>query len=85
MSNPKGAQRDNTRSQLAEEALRDSEERYRMLLDGIEDHAVFMMDPQGRIVSWNAGAERIKGYTAEQIVGRNFSCFNRASVARISA
>jgi PAS domain S-box-containing protein len=46
-----------------------------MLLDGIQDYAIFMMDPQGQILSWNAGAERIKGYTADEIVGRNFSCF----------
>src|ERR1700704_4858153 len=63
------------RRQLAEEDLRESEERYRMLLDGIEDYAIFMMDLRGRVVSWNAGAERIKGYSADQIVGRNFSCF----------
>ena len=58
-----------------DEELRASEERYRMLLDGVEDHAIFMMDPGGQIISWNAGAERIKGYTADQIIGRNFSCF----------
>jgi len=60
---------------LAEDAFRDCEEKYRMLLDGIEDYAIFMIDPQGQIVSWNAGAERIKGYKAEEIIGRNFSCF----------
>ena len=60
---------------IAEEALRESEERYRLLLDGIQDYAIFMMDPRGQIVSWNAGAERIKGYRADQIIGRNFSCF----------
>jgi PAS domain S-box-containing protein len=60
---------------LLEEALRQSEESYRMLLDGVPDHAIFMMDPQGQIVSWNAGAERIKGYKAGEIIGRNFSCF----------
>src|ERR1700677_409686 len=60
---------------LAEEALRESEERYRMLLDGVREYAIFMMDPQGQIVSWNAGAERIKGYKADEIIGRNFSCF----------
>jgi PAS domain S-box-containing protein len=63
------------RRRLTEVALRESEERYRMLLDGVQDYAIFMMDPRGQIVSWNAGAERIKGYTAEQIIGRNFSCF----------
>src|SRR6202046_965129 len=46
-----------------------------MLLDGIAYYAIFMMDPQGQITSWNAGAERIKGYSADQIIGRNFSCF----------
>jgi PAS domain S-box-containing protein len=58
-----------------EAALRECDGRYRMLLDGIKDYAIFMMDPKGNIVSWNAGAERIKGYKAEQIVGHNFSCF----------
>ena len=63
------------RRQVVEEELRQSEERYRMLLDGVPDHAIFMIDPSGRIVSWNAGAERIKGYKASEIIGRNFSCF----------
>ena len=69
------AQHDNSARGLAEGALGDSEEKYRMLLDGVHDYAIFMLDPLGRVVSWNAGAERIKGYTAEQIVGHNFSCF----------
>jgi PAS domain S-box-containing protein len=60
---------------LGEDALRESEERYRRLLDGIEHYAIFMMDPRGRIISWNVGAERIKGYRAEEIIGQNFSCF----------
>ena len=60
---------------LTEQALRESEERYRMILDGVQDHAIFMMDPQGQIVSWNAGAERIKGYRADEIIGCNFSRF----------
>ncbi len=59
----------------AEGALLDSEEKYRMLVDGVQDYAIFMLDPRGQVVSWNAGAERIKGYTAEQIIGSNFSCF----------
>jgi two-component system response regulator len=53
----------------------DCEEKYRMLLDEIQDYAIFMLDPQGMVVSWNAGAERIKGYRGEQIIGHNFSCF----------
>jgi PAS domain S-box-containing protein len=63
------------RRRLGEDALRESEERYRMLLDGIQNYAVFVMDPRGQIVSWNAGAERIKGYRADEIIGHNFSCF----------
>ena len=69
------AQRDSSGLGLAESALRDSEEKYRMLLDGVQDYAIFMLDPQGKVASWNAGAERIKGYRAEEIVGHNFSCF----------
>jgi PAS domain S-box-containing protein len=64
-----------TRGGATARALRDSEEKYRMLLDGVQDHAIFMLDQQGLIVSWNAGAERIKGYTADQIIGRDYACF----------
>jgi PAS domain S-box-containing protein len=60
---------------LGEEALRESEGKYRLLLDGVQNYAIFMMDPRGQILSWNAGAERIKGYSADQIIGHNFSCF----------
>ena len=60
---------------LVEQALQESEERYRLLLAEVKDYAIFMIDPQGQVVSWNAGAERIKGYTADQIIGHNFSCF----------
>lgn len=58
-----------------EAKLRASEEMFRMLLDGIKDYAVYMLDPEGRVVSWNSGAARIKGYQAEEILGRHFSCF----------
>jgi diguanylate cyclase (GGDEF)-like protein/PAS domain S-box-containing protein len=68
-------QREKSARGRAERALGDSEEKYRMLLDGVQDYAIFMLDPLGQVVSWNAGAERIKGYTAEQIIGQNFSCF----------
>jgi len=64
-----------SKRRFVEDALRESEERYRVLLDGIRDYAIFMMDPEGRVISWNAGAERIKGYKADQIVGQSFSCF----------
>ena len=59
----------------AEKILKESQERFRLLVDGVRDYAIYMLDPQGRIVSWNAGAERIKGYRAEEIIGRHFSCF----------
>jgi len=68
-------QRDTFVREFAEEALRDSEEKYRMLLDGVRDYAIFLLDPRGMVASWNAGAERIKGYTAEEIIGHNYSCF----------
>jgi PAS domain S-box-containing protein len=68
-------QRDSLRRRAIEEELRESEEKYRMLLDGVRDYAIFMMDPQGDVLSWNAGAERTKGYAAGVILGRNFACF----------
>jgi PAS domain S-box-containing protein len=63
------------RRRLGADALRESEERYRMLLDGVQTYAIFMMDTRGNVLSWNAGAERIKGYTSAQIIGQNFSRF----------
>jgi len=65
--------RDSTKHDLSAIALRDSEEKYRTLLDGIQDYAVFMLDPAGAILTWNSGAQRLHGYTAEEIVGRNYS------------
>ena len=56
-------------------SLVESEERFRVLVDGVTDYAIFMLDPGGRIISWNPGAERIKGYQKDEIVGRHFSCF----------
>lgn len=58
----------------AEEALKESEERYRLVVEGVKDYAIVMLDPSGRIISWNAGAERIKGYTTAEIIGQHFSC-----------
>lgn len=57
------------------EELRASEERFRLLVDGVRDYALFMLDPDGRIVSWNAGAERIKGWSADEVIGRHVSLF----------
>src|SRR5579871_1714322 len=53
----------------------DGEERFRLLVEGVRDYAIFLLDPQGRITSWNCGAERIKGYTAAEILGQDFSLF----------
>jgi PAS domain S-box-containing protein len=52
-----------------------SEERFRLLVEGVTDYAIFMLDPNGLVTSWNAGARRIKGYTADEIIGRHFSQF----------
>jgi PAS domain S-box-containing protein len=60
---------------MTEEALQHSEDRFRLLVDGIKDYAILMLDPQGVVTTWNRGAERIKGYRAEEIVGRHFSQF----------
>ncbi len=59
----------------AEEALRQSEERFRLLVDGVKDYAIFMVDPEGYVTSWNPGAERIKGWAADEILGKYISCF----------
>src|ERR1700712_3321721 len=60
--------------QLARQ-LRNSERNFRLLVEGITDYAIYMLDPQGRIANWNAGAERIKGYAVDEIVGQHFSIF----------
>ncbi|MGD0735898.1 MAG: PAS domain S-box protein [Terracidiphilus sp.] len=69
------AVRDSTRRAGAEEALQQSEEKYRMLLDGVQDYAIFMLDPRGTVVSWSASAAHIKGYTSQEMIGQNFSRF----------
>jgi PAS domain S-box-containing protein len=67
--------RDLTERKRAEEELRESEERFRLIVESTLDYAIFMLDPQGHIVSWNAGAERIKGYKPHEIIGQHFSVF----------
>jgi PAS domain S-box-containing protein len=70
-----GVTLDVTQRRQAAEELRRSEERFRLLVEGIADYAIFMLDPAGFVTSWNSGAERIKGYRAQEIIGQHFSCF----------
>jgi PAS domain S-box-containing protein len=58
-----------------ESELRHSEERFRVLVESVKDYAIFMLDPEGRVTTWNAGAERIKGYKESEIIGTHFSVF----------
>jgi formate hydrogenlyase transcriptional activator len=67
--------RDITDRKQVETALRRSEERFRLLVEGASDYAIFMLDPEGKVATWNSGAERIKGYRAEEILGQHFSKF----------
>ena len=67
--------RDITARRQAEQELRESDERFRILLDGVRDYAIYRLTPDGHVATWNTGAERLKGYLAEEIIGQHFSTF----------
>ena len=67
--------RDLTERKRQEETLRRSEEQLRLLMEAVKDYAIFMLDPDGKVLTWNAGARAIKGYTAGEVIGRHFSLF----------
>lgn len=68
-------QKKNLELKEALKALEQSEQRSRLIIESVKDYAIFMLDPEGRVASWNEGARRIKGYTASEIIGRSFSTF----------
>src|SRR5260370_29146999 len=59
-------------------ALHQTAEQFHILVDSVEEYAIYLLDPNGNVVTWNPGAEKIKGYTAEEIIGKNFACFYTA-------
>lgn len=73
--------RDITQRKATEDALRHSEEKLRLLVQGVRDYAILMLDPEGKVTTWSEGAERIKGYSAEEIIGQHFSRFYPPDVA----
>jgi PAS domain S-box-containing protein len=74
--------RDVSERQRIEEALRRSEERFRLLLDGVKDYAIYMLDPHGRVLSWNAGAERLKAIRARRLLVRTLPVSIRQKTGR---
>ncbi|MBV4474802.1 hybrid sensor histidine kinase/response regulator [Pseudomonas botevensis] len=67
--------RDLTDRKMAEETLKQSEQQFRLLVQGVTDYAIYMLSPEGRVTNWNPGAQRIKGYTPEEVIGQHFSMF----------
>jgi PAS domain S-box-containing protein len=67
--------RDRTERKRVDEELRNSQEQFRVLVQGVADYAIYMLDPGGHVTSWNSGAERIKGYAPHEVIGRHYSAF----------
>ncbi|UVL37792.1 PAS domain S-box protein [Pseudomonas sp. B21-040] len=67
--------RDLTDRKIAEETLKQSEQQFRLLVQSVTDYAIYMLDPEGRLTNWNPGAQRIKGYRPEEVIGQHFSMF----------
>ena len=65
----------NGQAESNRENLRQSEERFKLLVESVRDYAIFMLDVEGYVLTWNAGAERFKGYKAKEIIGQHFSRF----------
>jgi PAS domain S-box-containing protein len=72
---PSLATHENPRNEHVEVRVKKSDEIFRLLVDSVKDYAIFLLDPDGKVSSWNQGAERIKGYKADEIIGKHFSCF----------
>ena len=70
-----GISEDITEFKKVKDTFRDIDQRFRLLIDGVQDYAIFMLDPMGVVMSWNKGAQRINGYEAEEVMGKNFSIF----------
>ena len=66
---------DITERRASEYLLQQSEERFRSMIENVKDHAIFMLDDEGRVITWNKGAERVRGFTADEIIGAHYSCF----------
>jgi PAS domain S-box-containing protein len=72
-----GLQTQSTDGQTAVEKIQQSAEQFRLLVEGVQDYAIYMLSSQGVVITWNSGAQRIKGYEAQEIIGKHFSCFYR--------
>src|SRR5216683_7115112 len=66
------------KNSLSSFAVQDTAEQFHILVDSVEEYAIYLLDPNGNVISWNTGAEKIKGYSAEEIIGKNFAAFYTA-------